>query len=77
MRGKCDKGKRLARKAKQHTVAMLRAGKVIKLDNMVRGKHFRIVADVYIDGKSLTDSLIQADLGVVYNGKTKAMNWCN
>ena len=76
MRGKCDKEKRLARKAKQHTVAMLRAGKVIKLKNMMRGKYFRIVADVYIDGVSLTDSLIQAGLGVVYHGKTKSMNWC-
>ncbi len=76
MRGKCDKEKVLARKAKQHAVAMLRNGKVIKLENMMRGKYFRIAADVYIDGKRLANSLVQAGLGVVYHGKTKSMDWC-
>jgi len=76
MRGKCDKEKALAREAKQHAVAMLRAGKLIALENMQRGKYFRIVADVYIDGESLSESLIRSGLGVTYHGKTKAKNWC-
>jgi micrococcal nuclease len=76
MRGKCDKEKALAREAKQHAVAMLRAGKVIALENMQRGKYFRIVADVYVDGESLSESLIRSGLGVTYHGKTKAKNWC-
>jgi len=76
MRGKCDQEKVLARKAKQHTVAMLRAGKLIALENMQRGKYFRIVADVYVDGESLSESLIRSGLGVTYHGKTKAKNWC-
>jgi micrococcal nuclease len=55
---------------------MLRAGKVIALENMQRGKYFRIVADVYVDGESLSESLIRSGLGVTYHGKTKAKNWC-
>lgn len=76
IKGKCKKEKLLAREAKQHTVSMLRAGKVITLKNMKRGKYFRIVADVYVDGKSLADSLIEAGLAVRYNGGKKVKNWC-
>ncbi len=76
MRGKCKKEKALARKAKQHTVAMLRLGKKVELRNMLRGKYFRIVADVYIDGENLTNSLIKANLGVPYYGGKKGKNWC-
>ena len=71
MRTKCDQEKLLARKAKKYAVAILREGKVITLENMHRGKYFRIVADVYVDGKNLAESLIQANLGVPYHGKTK------
>ena len=77
MRGKCPKEKQLARQAKQHTVALLRAAKVVELKNMQRGKYFRIVADVYVDNVSLTQSLINANFGVPYFGKTKAKNWCS
>ncbi len=76
LRGKCEKEKLLARRAKQHTVAMLRAGNVIQLENIQRGKYFRIVADVYVDGESLSQSLIDANLGVAYFGSTKAKDWC-
>ena len=50
--------KKLARKAKQYTVKRLREGKKIELRNMKRGKYFRIVAEVWIDGKSLGEELI-------------------
>jgi len=43
---------------------------------MHRGKYFRIVADVYVDGKSLAESLIEANLGVPYYGMTKIKDWC-
>jgi endonuclease YncB( thermonuclease family) len=76
MRGKCDKEKQLARKAKQYTVAFLRNAKKIELRNVKRGKYFRIVADVYADGISLTDALIHYNLGVTYDGGTKAKDWC-
>ncbi|NYR11322.1 thermonuclease family protein [Pseudoalteromonas sp. MIP2626] len=68
MRGNCQKEKDLARKAKQVTVEALRSAKVIELRNAKRGKYFRIVADVYVDNKSLTDILISSGLGVAYDG---------
>jgi micrococcal nuclease len=71
MRDKRPKIKALARKAKQHTVEFLRSGKKIELRNVKRGKYFRIVADVYVDGKSLTSSLVNHGLGMRYDGGTK------
>lgn len=76
IRGKCPLEKKLAREAKQFTVAMLRNAKYVELHNVRRGKYFRIVADVMIDGKSLSSSLIKAGHGVPYNGETKARDWC-
>lgn len=76
MRGKCKAEKELAQKAKQQTVSILRAAKNIELRNVKRGKYFRIVADVYADGKNLTSELIKRGLGVPYDGGTKAKNWC-
>ncbi|RLA80130.1 MAG: thermonuclease family protein [Epsilonproteobacteria bacterium] len=76
IRTKCIKEKKLARLAKQLTVSTLRNAKIIELRDMKRGKYFRIVADVYADGKSLADILIQNKLAVKYNGGTKTKNWC-
>lgn len=71
MRGSSEKEKKLARKAKQFTVAKLRGAKKIELRNMKRGKYFRVVADVYIDGRNLGKMLIKARLAVAYDGGTK------
>ena len=76
MRGKCQQEKTLARAAKQFTVAQLRAAKTIELRNMKRGKYFRVVADVYVDGKDLGKMLIERGLAVVYDGGHKAKDWC-
>jgi len=71
LRGKCDKEKQLARKAKQFTVEHLRSAKSITLKNIKRGKYFRLIADVYIDGVSLGEQLIKQGHAVKYIGKTK------
>lgn len=76
LRGKCSQEKLLARKAKQITVEMLRNAKVIELRNMHRGKYFRIVADVYADGKSVAKELVNRGLAVLYDGGHKKMDWC-
>ncbi len=76
MRGKCQQEKLLARKAKQFTVAKLRAAKTIELRNMKRGKYFRIVADVYVDNKNLGELLIVNKLAVAYDGGHKVKDWC-
>ncbi len=76
MRGKCQKEKDLARKAKQFAVTKLRAAKKIELKNMKRGKYFRIVADVYVDNRNLGTMLIENHLAVPYDGGHKAKDWC-
>jgi endonuclease YncB( thermonuclease family) len=63
--------KTLARKAKQYAVKRLREGKQIILRSMQRGKYFRIVADVYVDGSSLGQELISAGLAKPYDGGKK------
>ena len=76
MRGKCLEEKALAKSAKQFTVKKLREAKKIELRNMKRGKYFRIVADVYVDGNNLGAMLIENKLAVVYDGGRKAKDWC-
>ncbi|MCH2089503.1 MAG: thermonuclease family protein [Pseudoalteromonas sp.] len=71
IRGKCDREKALAKLARDFTRSFLISSKQIELRNIKRGKYFRIVADVYGDNISLTESLIQARLGYRYEGKTK------
>ena len=76
LKGKCESEKIKARQAKQFTVEALRSAKVIELRNTQRGKYFRILADVYIDGKSLADGLIKAGHARVYDGG-KRLSWCD
>ena len=71
MRDRRPTVKALARKAKQYTVQRLREGRLIVLQNMKRGKYFRIVADVYVDGRSLGEELMAAGLAKPYDGGKK------
>jgi len=75
IRGKCEAEKISARQAKQFTVELLRSAQVIELHNMQRGKYFRILADVYIDGSSLADLLISMGHARPYDGG-KRKGWC-
>jgi len=75
LKAKCIKEKKLARKAKQLTVSLLRGAKHIELKNIKRGKYFRLIADVYVDGKSLANELLKAGYAVRYNGGKKK-EWC-
>lgn len=75
LRGKCQAEKDAARRAKQFTVAMLRAGEVVELRGLERDKYFRLLAEVWIDGKSLGEALVSSGNAVVYEGGTKS-TWC-
>ena len=75
IRGKCQSEKIKAREAKQYTVQALRSAKAIELRNIQRGKYFRILADVYVDGKNLADGLIKAGHARSYDGG-KRLGWC-
>ena len=76
MRGKCDLEKALARRAKEATVSILRNAKRVELRHMKRGKYFRIVADVFADGKSVAETLLEQELAVPYDGGRKVRDWC-
>ena len=75
IRGKCEQEKLKARSAKQFTVEQLRKAKVIELRNIQRGKYFRLLADVYVDNKSLSDLLIKSGHARRYDGGTR-QGWC-
>ncbi len=45
--------------------------KSIELQGAMEGKYFRLVSDIYFDGKSLTSMLVDMRLGYIYLGETK------
>jgi micrococcal nuclease len=59
-KNKCEKEK--ARNAKKLVGNLLKNAKRIDLQNVSRGKYFRIVADVIMDGKSLSYYLLKNGL---------------
>ena len=65
----CEKD--LAQKSKLYVESILKQAHRIDLINISRDKYFRIVADVIIDGKSLTQLLLQNKYGYQYDGGTK------
>ncbi|TPE44580.1 thermonuclease family protein [Maribrevibacterium harenarium] len=75
IRGKCEGEKQLARQARDFTRQFLANGQVIELRNIQRGKYFRLLADVYVDGNSLTDALLLSGLARPYDGGSR-QGWC-
>lgn len=74
-KNKCEKDK--GRNAKRLVKSLLKQAKRIDLVNIKRGKYFRVVADVVIDGQSLSTYLLKNGLAYAYNGRTKAkVDWC-
>lgn len=74
-KNKCEKEK--AKNAKKLVQNLLKNAKRIDLEKLQRGKYFRIVADVIIDGKSLSGYLLKNGLAYAYSGgKKPKMNWC-
>jgi len=73
---KCEK--EIGYKAKAVVTKIMKSAKRIDLRNIKRGKYFRIVADVIVDGISLKDVLLRQKLAYVYDGGTKRkVNWCS
>ena len=75
IRGKCYMEKKLAYSARDAARAFLSGGDIVLL-NLERGKYFRLVADVEVNGHSLGRHLIDQGLAVPYDGKTKTHRWC-
>ena len=75
MRGTTDEVKVLAIQAQQLTEKALKGASKIKLRNPQRGKYFRIISEVWIDGKSLADTLKAQGLAKDYNGEGARPEW--
>jgi endonuclease YncB( thermonuclease family) len=61
-----------ALRAKQFSVAHLRAARRIELRDIRRDKYFRLLAEVWVDGQSLGDLLLRAGLAHPYDGGAKS-----
>jgi len=61
-----------ALKARDYVRATLATATVIELRNIKRGKYFRIVADVFVDGQNLGEMIVERGLGVPYFGGRKS-----
>lgn len=80
IRGKCDLEKCLAQIAKSYTYSKV-DGKRVKLEDSIRDKYFRVVADLqYQEGgvwKSINQGLLDYKIAVEYDGGTKVTDWCD
>ena len=75
IRGKCQYEKNLALEARDFVRGKLANAKEIKLTNLQRGKYFRVVANVVVDGVSLGQELLDNELAYEYSGGKK-LKWC-
>ena len=71
LRGTTGKVKEKARTAKRMVTNLCKRATILELRNIKRGKYFRIVADVYVDGQCLADILIKNGLAKPYDGGKK------
>ena len=76
IQGKCQYERNLALKARDFVRSKLANAKEIRLQELQRGKYFRIVADVIVDGMSLEKELLENELAYKYSGGKKS-SWCN
>jgi len=75
LRGSSDGVKALAYKAKNRTQELLADATTIELKNPQRGKYFRVVAEVWIDGESLDEKLKGEGLAKDYDGEGARPEW--
>lgn len=71
----CEKKKAIA--AKEVLQKLLTQSSSVDIMNVQKDKYFRILGDVYVDGKSVAQELIKLDLAYPYSGEKKVKrNWC-
>ena len=70
-RGTKGRVKALALAARALTARELRQARRVELRNIRRGKYFRLVADVLVDGRSLARILMKQGLAKAYDGGKK------
>lgn len=75
IRGKCPKEKSLAVEARDYVELRLKSAETVALSEIERGKYFRLVANVFVDGESLSALLETAKLAREYDGGERK-GWC-
>ena len=75
IKGKCQKEIDLAVMARDYLRNAINKSNQIELRNIERGKYFRIVGELYIDGENISNNLIKRKLAYHYNGGGRS--WCN
>ena len=75
IKGKCQKEIDLAIVARDYLRNAINHSSQIELRNMERGKYFRIVGELYIDGENISNNLLKKKLAYYYNGGKKR-SWC-
>jgi endonuclease YncB( thermonuclease family) len=75
MRGTTEEVKALAIRAQQVTEKALQGASKIELRNPQRGKYFRIISEVWIDGESLAEMLRAKGLAKDYDGQGTRPEW--
>ena len=69
--------KKMAYQARDFVRGLMKRAKRIDLVNVERGKYFRIVAEVLVDGQALSLKLLKHGFAYAYKGGTKrTINWC-
>ena len=76
IKGKCQKEIDLAIMARDYLRNAINKSNQIELRNIKRGKYFRIVGELYINGINVTKNLIKRKLAYHYSGGKKR-TWCN
>lgn len=76
--GKVPCEKQRARDAQRLVANIMKNAKTIELRNVDRDKYFRVLAEVWVDGKSVGDVLVKNKLALPYNGgrKPASADWC-
>lgn len=76
IRGKCELEKKAARVARDYVRELLLNAERVELLDIERGKYFRLLATVEVDGKDLTSLLISGGYARPYDGGGRA-GWCS
>lgn len=72
----CDKEAILGEKAKDYVTSLIKIAKRQNVKIVGYDKYGRWLGQIYLDGKSISDSLIEKKYAVPYYGGKK-QSWCN
>ena len=76
IKGKCEQERLKAKEAKEFINDILSNAEHFELKQVTRGKYFRLVAEIWADGKNVNQMMLQQKLAIPYDGGTKDHDWC-